>query len=259
MGQYFRAVVEDQKGTRVYCAWANLVDEDGVHFVDQCGLKLTEHSSFGNPFSDGISAMLYNRVAHVAWVGDYTTDPSVKNGRYFAKKAYGLNMKKARRADNVDGCIFNFKNKYLVNLSKNEFVDYSKYLDTVKSNNPNWSAFNPLPILTAVGNGLGSGDYAGKGTQWYRDDSTDNLIGTWAGDLLTIVDDLSSCGDPVSFKELFPRFVEYAKDEYLEEFIENAEWLEKQPKYIEWCEKNDCVNKPLKERRLNLEGNSWYK
>lgn len=257
MGQYYRAVVEDQKGTSVYRAWANLVDEDGIPFVEECGLKLTEHSSFGNPFSDGISAMLYKKVAHVAWVGDYANDPSIKNGDYFIKRAYGLGKK--LKAKNIEGCTFNFRNKYLVNLSKNEFVDYSKYLDTVKSNNPYWSAFNPLPLLTAVGNGLGGGDYMGKGSNWYRDDSTDNLIGTWAGDLLTIVDDLPSCGDPVSFKELFPRFVEYVKDEHLEEFIENAEWSEKQPKYIEWCEKNDCVNKPLKERRLELEGNCWYR
>lgn len=257
MGQYYRVVFEDLKGTRVYRAWANLVDEDGVKFVDQCGLKLVEHSSFGNPFSDGISAMLYKKVAHVAWVGDYANDPSIKNGDYFTTRAYSLDKK--LKAKNVKGCTFDFKGKYLVNLSKNEFVNYSKYLDIVKSNNPSWSAFNPLPLLTAVGNGLGGGDYVGEGSNWYRDDSTDNLIGTWAGDLLTIVDDLSSCGDPVSFKELFPRFVFYVKDEYLKEFIENAEWSKKQPKYIEWCEKNDCVNKPLKERRLNLKGNCWYR
>lgn len=256
MGQYYRVVFEDLKGTRVYRAWANLVDEDGVKFVDQCGLKLMEHSSFGNPFSDGISAMLYKKVAHVAWVGDYANDPSIKDGDYFTTRAYGLDKK--LKAENVEGCTFDFKGKYLVNLSKNEFVDYSKYLETVKSNNPNWSAYNPLPLLTAVGNGLGGGDYAGKGSNWYRDDSTDNLIGTWAGDLLTIVDDLSVWGNPADFKELFPRFVLHVKQEDLAECIENAGWLEKQPKYIEWREKNDCVNKPLKERRLNLEGNHWF-
>lgn len=258
MGQYYRAVVEDCTGIHVYKAWANMVDEDNVPFVYECGLKLTENAPFGNPFSDAISSMLYNQVAHVAWVGDYANNPSVKNGGYFANKAYGLTIK--READNVTGCKFDFKGKYLINLSKYEFVDYSKYLDTVKSNNPNWLALNPLALLTAVGNGLGGGDYYGRGSAWYRDTSTDNLIGSWAGNLLTIVDDLSVWGDRSEFTEIFPRFVIHATDEYLKEFAaeDSYDWIAKHPKYIEWCKKNDCVNKPLKEYRLNRAGNCWF-
>ena len=61
-------------------------------------------------------------------------------------------------------------------LTTHEYIDLKKVYSL---NNGN---IHPLPLLTAVGNGRGGGDYHGNGV------TNLNMVGIWAGDLLQIVE-----------------------------------------------------------------------
>lgn len=256
MGQYYRVVLESDGNLidrTVYQPLAFLTDEDGVRFIDLCGAKLTEHSSIGNPFSDGIANVLFTSTNPllVSWVGDYSKD--VAGGAKFYRKAYGTHRSSVKAVP-VEGCEFDYTGKFLLNYTKGEFVSYDRYLANVKSNWKKWSPYNPLALLTAVGNGLGGGDYYGENRCEY---STYGLIGRWAGDLIKIRAESPYPAD--MWTEIFPQFVEYASEEELEELksLWDPDWRLSHSAYIEWCKKNDCLDKPLKQRRLELEGNIW--
>ena len=256
MGQYYRVVLESNGVRKVYEPLAYLIDEDGVRFIESCGAKLTEHSMIGDPFSDGIANVLFTSTnpQSVAWVGDYSN--KVDGGKQFYRKAYGTlkGRRSSVKAIPVEGCEFDYAGKFLLNFTKGEFVSYDIYLANVKSNYKGWNPYNPLSLLTAVGNGQGGGDYYGENRVEY---ATYDLIGRWAGDLIKISSNLLSNG---SWTEIFPRFVEYLEPDLLKEWeadSQKPDWRLSRPKYIEWCTKNDCLNKPLKQRRLQLEGNDW--
>lgn len=75
-------------------------------------------------------------------------------------------------------------------------VDFSEKKDLLMAavDADNW-CIHPIPLLTAVGNGKGGGDYFGVNNE---------LVGRWAGDALYIDDE-----EPVEpFKEIFPIFRE---------------------------------------------------
>ena len=257
MGQYYRVVLESNGVRKLYDPYAYLVDEDGIRFVEPCGAKLTEHSAIGNPFSDGIANVLFTSTnpQSVAWVGDYANE--VDGGEEFYIKAYGTSRYVPHRSMKtiiVEGCEFDYTGKFLLNYTKGEFVSYDYYLANVKSNWKEWNPENPLVLLTAVGNGQGCGDYSGKNRYEY---ATYDLIGRWAGDLIKISSSLPS---DKSWTEIFPQFVEYLEPDEFKEWEEESQkpdWQLSRPKYIEWCEKNNCLDKPLKQRRLQLAGNYW--
>lgn len=75
--------------------------------------------------------------------------------------------------------------KYLVNHTIEAYLDCDKY--KARCNNNGW-ILHPLPLLTAVGNGLGGGDYYGI----HKDQ-----VGGWAWCTISVEDDI-----PVGYEEL---------------------------------------------------------
>jgi hypothetical protein len=162
MGQYYNAVLKD-KGGNFHSYYSNN------------GLKLMEHSWFENDFVNAVCKKIFNNPCQVAWVGDYASEndfeefqiPFIENRTQFE---HGLNAK-----DN-----FNCLGLLLVNESDKTYINMSEYYKRSCRNNDedDW-VIHPLPLLTAMGNGLGGGDYRGINQE---------LIGIWAGEEIQLLD-----------------------------------------------------------------------
>lgn len=162
MGQYYNAVLKDK--------------ESKFHsYYSTNGLKLMEHSWFLNDFVNEVCKKILNNPSQVAWVGDYAepNDFEEKLHQFIDNRTnfeQGLSSK-----DN-----FNCLGLFLVNEDDKTYIDMTKYYNTsIKSSeNDDW-VIHPLPLLTAMGNGLGGGDYRGI---------NEDLIGIWAGKIIQLLD-----------------------------------------------------------------------
>jgi hypothetical protein len=78
---------------------------------------------------------------------------------------------------------FNTKGMYLVNHDERIFINIETFIsdNTTRGGDWNGSCLNPLPLLTACGNGRGGGDY-------HKDCIGYSYIGTWAFDWLEYTD-----------------------------------------------------------------------
>lgn len=195
--------------------------DDGTHFVlnsfscqvkglGHNDVKLMEHSWWNNDFLVNFCDRLYersrenNKETHILWLGDYTELDGLSSleglSACFAGVARRSWLKQAIQDPNrkdIDigntNPDFSLINKFLVNTTKQEFVNCTTYYNC-NHDVDDW-CIHPLPLLTAVGNGEGGGDYFGV---------NDELVGRWAGDALYIDDN-----EPVEpFKEIFPIFCE---------------------------------------------------
>lgn len=144
------------------------------------GLKLMEHSWLKNDFVNGVVEFIEGNPCHVAWVGDYADCEGDFDGRYTEdvyRKVWprdgddGLPESPFAKSPevHVDG--------YLVNIDKDEYLDLEKYAERSTVGEGDWAGYcvHPLPLLTAIGNGRGGGDY------WERHPNAD-LVGYWAMD-----------------------------------------------------------------------------
>lgn len=160
MGQYFTAVLE-VNGKPV-----------GYESSNPGYMKLTEHSWWHNGYVNAVAKILFGEPHRVAWVGDYAC--------YIAPCTEAI-YAAAHRNDTVelaDETEFNPDETFLVNHTKKLFLDCSKYYAAVQGKShlgAEW-VLHPLPLITAIGNGEGGGDYFG--------DNRD-LIGMWAWDELS--------------------------------------------------------------------------
>ena len=160
MGQYYFGYVNHNGKHKVF---DNHVDNDWQ------GLKLMEHSWYLNPMVNAISEKLYYSPSQIAWVGDYAEDSNLYKYAYPKSKKYEMLHKTE----------FTLNGRYLVNHTKKLILDCWEYLKTcMKENEDGWVP-HPLPLLTALGNGRGGGDYRGI---------NEDKIGCWAWDLLEIVE-----------------------------------------------------------------------
>lgn len=208
MGQYY---------TPVEILYLN----DGTHFIvysfscqvkglGHNGVKLMEHSWWNNEFLTNFCARLYersrenNKETHILWLGDYAELDGLSSleglSACFARVVQRSWLKQALQDPNrkeIDigntNPDFSLINKFLVNTTKQEFINCTTYYNC-NHDVDDWCIY-PLPLLTAVGNGEGGGDYFGVNNE---------LLGRWAGDALYINDE-----EPVEpFKEIFPIFRE---------------------------------------------------
>lgn len=144
--------------------------------------KLTEHSWWYNPFVSSITKLLYKNPCKVAWIGDYSkTECTEEINPILFEFAWGDEVEKHSIHQDemyLDG-------KYLVNHTIEAYLDCDKY--KARCNNNDW-ILHPLPLLTAVGNGLGGGDYYGVNK---------DQVGGWAWCTISVEDDI-----PVGYKEL---------------------------------------------------------
>ena len=174
MGQYYYAVLGDSHGLncKVYDR-----SVDGEYML----AKLMEHSWWKNPFCNSFAENLYHKKGRVIWVGDYSNDDDFhfKNSSAFYTPYYGEVWGENVKRHGSTSTDFTLDNKFLLNHDTKEFVDLDEY--KAKSVDKDGWAIHPLPLLTAVGNDRGSGDFH-EGNIGYE------KVGLWAWHLLSISD-----------------------------------------------------------------------
>ena len=136
--------------------------------------KLLEHSYWGNPFVLAIASKLWRTKGKLAWVGDYA-----EASDFNWNEAFVDSHKEGVVRDDLIYNGFRLEGKYFINHSKKMIIDLDKYRELLKSVE---MIISPIPLLTAVGNDKGGGDFH-KGTGVGYD-----LIGTWAWDVIEITD-----------------------------------------------------------------------
>jgi len=199
MGQYYTPAIlgkDKFKGKDLQIIWhANAHNckntttrGDNSTYESITGLKLMEHSWMENGFVGLVEAQLTDEPKRLVWSGDYA-EPEFEGGATISnlcEETY-KSMEAAPTLNNsaMEGFPF------LVNHSKKVYVD--------KRNTPldtdGWQ-IHPLPLLTCEGNGGGGGDFRGN--------DPDELIGSWARDLIQVVSEKPSD----EFKELKFNLVE---------------------------------------------------
>lgn len=166
---------------------------NGQKFKSSVGSKLMEHSYIGNLLCRAMEHFLSHEYAGcpVVWSGQYGDEVfEDENGE--GKSAYQL------ADDNLTTKTFKSLpprrewyryHKYLINHDTHEYVKLPKM------SNKEYR-IHPLPLLTANGNGLGSGDYRGINK---------DLVGMWCGHHLSVANELPN---DEYYKELIVKFEE---------------------------------------------------
>lgn len=170
MGQYYRPIMQKVDSNKVIVYNRNINGEYTM-------AKLMEHSYINNPLMNTICKMLYKTKQRVAWVGDYAEDDELKELKIplSTNKIWGQSIKGVGLKEKP----FVYKNKYLVNHTKKQYIDFSLYIGTFIYEVSTDFIIHPLSLLTAVGNGRGGGDFNGE---------NEELVGTWAWDVIEITD-----------------------------------------------------------------------
>ena len=176
MGQYYRPLLIFKDGTK----------RSALSHRFNNGLKLMEHSWIGNRFVNAVMYEMVDKPVRLAWVGDYSdtavADGCNLGGGYITSASEFLKMftylwGEHSSPDDLPGDSPTFTldckhtDCYIVNLTKRCYIDMEQYF---KSNGEKEWCIHPLPLLTALGNGMGGGDYSGEVGK--------NNVGVWAFD-----------------------------------------------------------------------------
>lgn len=175
MGQYYRAILGDKYGLN--CKVFDRSVDGEYTFA-----KLMEHSWWLNPFVNAFSEFIYNEPSRVAWVGDYATEPDdfdFPNCSAFYVPSYGEVWGDNVSAIGVSSTDFTLDGKFLLNHDTKQFVDLDAY-KAASTDKHGWT-IHPLPLLTAVGNDRGGGDFHEGNTGF-------EFVGSWAWQLISIAD-----------------------------------------------------------------------
>ena len=197
MGQYYRPIIIAPDG--------RILSVSPWDF--NSGAKLTEHSWISNPFVNAAYSLIYKSPKKVAWIGDYARDDYNPDEEVYARvlmtdefqKCYdsvwgedheGLPAKLFSKRD-LEVLGFETEGMHLVNHDKQAYVDITAFIRENTTRGGVWDGYcmNPLPLLTACGNGRGGGDYLEEHVG-YED------IGIWAFDSLEYTDKI-----PTGFTE----------------------------------------------------------
>lgn len=165
MGQYYKAFLEDVKENdmKSFYSW-----DYGA------GLKLMEHSYLDNTYLRAVEQTILNNSSRVVWVGDYAPDVFDQSGQLTLSHNEFMRIYKFCWTDDGKEGNFNVKidvgefdeyckfyeNKYLINHTRHEFIDYTNYISQYILKDRYIP--NPLSLLTNIGNGQGGGDYWGS-------------------------------------------------------------------------------------------------
>ena len=185
MGQYYHAVLSDG-------AKKILVYETGGE-----GAKLTEHSYFGGDLVTTAVREIYKNPRRVMWCGDYAEEADFKEIHERTKASMpALNSIWGNDEETMSPIPGGFRDndKFLVNHDKNEYIDLGEVFALALEDD---TTLHPLPILTAVGNGRGGGDYISG------DDAQKAMVGTWAWDRISVEDNA-----PKGFKKISAVFTD---------------------------------------------------
>jgi hypothetical protein len=161
--------------------------------------KLTEHAWISNEFVSAVCSLIYKSPKRVAWIGDYayreyetcgeayTRAMSMDEFQKYYDTVWGKDSESltANLFSKRDLAILDYDTKrmFLINHDKRVYIDIAAYIrdNTVKGGGWEGWCMNPLPLLTACGNGRGGGDY-GRDYPGYAD------VGVWAFDSLEYTD-----------------------------------------------------------------------
>ena len=158
MGQYYNILTKKNNRYTVYDR--SITDKNGNNHYMLA--KLTEHSWMGNPTMTSFSNIIFQNPMQIAWVGDYCddldnvvhvnnlTDKQIKQLHkigHHSKTEYSLDIHP-----------LDTKYMLLVNWTKKEYLNMYEYIKECTIDE--W-CLHPLSLLTALGNGLGGGDYHG--------------------------------------------------------------------------------------------------
>ena len=185
MGQYYKPLLEAENGDRI------VIDNylDGNYYV----AKLMEHSWFQNDFVLAVASLLYGTKKKLAWVGDYADSDKDNFPKIPVTELHEEVWKSEVTFKELKTTDFSLSGKYFVNHTLKEYIDLDKYFN---ENVIDGWCINPVPLLTAIGNGLGGGDFDGDKEQ------VEN-VGKWAWDTLEITDE-----PPKKYKEVMYHFIE---------------------------------------------------
>ncbi|MBR2734468.1 MAG: hypothetical protein IKD80_09560 [Selenomonadaceae bacterium] len=175
MGQYYRPILGDSFGLNCKVFDRSI---DGEYTM----AKLLEHSWWQNPFVNAFSEFLYNEPSRVIWCGDYADEPddfNFPNCSAFYVPYYGEIWGESITAISVSSSDFTLDGKFLLNHDTKQFVDLNEY--KANSIDKHGWTIHPLPLLTAIGNGRGGGDFH-EGNTGYEN------VGIWAWQLISIED-----------------------------------------------------------------------
>lgn len=167
MGQYFKAINIETM------AW---MQSNGF-------LKLTETSWIGNDFMQALMvAMSPGRCWHntpIVMCGDYYDEKGEADyyDKVEAKNKIEYSSKEISEEEHNKVLVWQFSS-VLVNHSKKEYVDFR-----VLPKSPDGYTINPLPILVALGNNRGGGDYRDWNPDFHK-------VGIWAMDRLSIENEI---------------------------------------------------------------------
>lgn len=189
MGQYYRILTQDKNGKfKVYDRSVN---------KKYMFAKLTEHSWIGNSFMDSFCTTIINKPQRIAWIGDYAEElDNIPNeiDKDYLKTLYEMTWKKLH-SNTVNRAKIDYRKYYLVNHSKNDCIDLNTY---IKENTDEYGwCIHPLSLLTALGNGLGGGDYHG---------TNQDIIGSWCWDNISLEE--KEAFDNTSFVKVMYKFKE---------------------------------------------------
>ena len=151
------------------------------------GLKLMEHSYIGNNFVGVVMKLLskggewYKKP--IVWCGDYFSEEGEE--KYYDKTDDNLKIMPVFSMDESEQvkCVLvnHTKKEYLI-ISPQDFkkstkakAQAKKMLKVIEGEEREWK-IHPLPLLTALGNGRGGGDFRGE----------NEYIGYWARDILSV-------------------------------------------------------------------------
>lgn len=179
MGQYYRFYLNNGKEEKVMCPF-----DYGNTF------KLMEHSWVGNYFVNcAVAALQDMGEAEVIHMGDYAEDVGVDHEKY--DKVWGTNEDGVDLYTNLR-CrdLYEFdkgEQVFIVCEERGEYIRYCFDSPVDKYGQPAWYV-NTFALLTALGNGLGGGDYWGQNP---------HMVGIWAGKKLKVVKE-----EPVGLKKI---------------------------------------------------------
>ena len=191
MGQYYFPILGNKDGLNCKVFDRSV---DGEYTL----AKLLEHSWWQNPFVNSFAKRLYNKKGRVCWVGDYANydedfnfaiNTALHTPNY--EEVWGDTVK-LHKSKSVD---FTLNGKFLINFDTKQYIDLNEY-KAASVDKDGWS-IHPLPLLTAVGNDRGLGDFH-KGNIGYE------FVGIWAWNLISIKDKVPKGFKKISivFKEL---------------------------------------------------------
>jgi len=208
MGQYYAPTIIYQDGS--------IASFNGHAYNN--GIKLCEHSWIGNNLVNAVYSKIQNKPRRVAWIGDYSVQDYETCNEAYTKhfsledflKYYNRVWSDGDAKEMIPPSVFTpreldlinekTKNAYLVNHDRKEYLDFGSYIRRCTPREGVWAGMcaDPLPLLTACGNGRGGGDF-------HDSDSTTGYaeVGIWAFHELELTSSM-----PEGYQECTYSFVE---------------------------------------------------